>query len=166
MLFLCAVALLSARAAAQTTPAVPPVKMGLWQSEVTIQMSGIPNAPAGAMPPRTISQEACMTSDSWKKAMQGLQGQQQAVDCSVSNMQQDAHHFTFDEQCSAQQGLTTNVHVDMQLDSDEGMHGSAAVTMNGPGVPQGMTMNSTITSKYLSDDCGDLKPGEQKTLPQ
>lgn len=158
--------LLTSLAAAQTDPlAPPPIKMGLWQSEVSVDLSGIPNMPSGAASaPKTSTHQSCMTPDSWKKAMQSLHNQQPSVNCTTSNMQQDAHHLSFDEQCSTQQGYNTSIHVDMQLDSDQAMHGTSAVKMSGPAFPQGMTMNSTIRSKFLSADCGSLKPGEAKAV--
>jgi len=154
---------LAAVASAQTdTP--PPMKMGLWQNDVTIQMSGMPNGVT--MPPRSITSQSCMTSDTWKSALQHAQNnpQTQGVICTTSNVQQDAHHYTADVQCTAQQGMTSNIHVDMQFDSDESMHGSTTMSVSGPNVPQGMTMNSTIQGKYLGSDCGDVKPGHGKIV--
>jgi hypothetical protein len=66
--------------------------------------------------------------------------------------------------CSGQQGFNTSIHVKMFLDSDEGMHGTVNVKMTGANFPQGMSVTSTITSKFLSSDCGDIKPGESKPV--
>jgi hypothetical protein len=153
---------LTVLAAAQTDPIQPPpIKMGLWQSEVTVNMSGMGGPGNGE---HTSIHRACMTPDSWKKDMQAMHQQQQKVNCTTLNMQQDSHRISFDEQCSADEGYNTNVHVEMLLDSEEAMHGTAAVKMSGPNFPQGMSMNSRISSKYLSADCGDIKPGEQKDM--
>jgi hypothetical protein len=157
--------LLSLAAAAQTpTPAPPPIKMGLWQSSVTVKMSGMDNLPpsAAAASTHTMVYRSCMTADSWNKAMQSMQSAQQKMDCTTSRMQQDSHQLSFDESCTAQQGYTSSIHVQMLLDSDEAMHGTSNVKMTGPAFPQGMSMSSTITSKFISSDCGDIKPGEQK----
>lgn len=153
----------AALASAQTdTP--PPMKMGLWQSDVTVQMNGMPNGVT--MPPRTITSQSCMTPDTWKDSLRNMQNRQRNMpsNCTTSNVQQDGHHYTADIQCSAQQGFTTAIHVDMQFDSDESMHGTTSATMSGGNAPPGMSMNSTIKSKFMSADCGDVKPGQGKMV--
>lgn len=147
---------------AQATPAVPPLKMGLWQSEVTVEMSGLPS---GTGAPRTVVKQHCMTEDGWKKSMQDMQGQQNNANCKMSNLQQDEHHLSFDENCTSQQNYSVTAHIDMHLDSEEEMHGTASMNMSGSGLPQAMSMKSTIRSKFLKSDCGDLKPGDQRDAP-
>ena len=160
--------LLSLVAVAQTTPLTPPpIKMGLWQSSVTVNMSAMPGMPAGAAGAggaMTRVNQSCMTPDSWKNAFHSMQQRQQqtAANCTTANVQQDSHQVTFDMDCSSQQGYSTNIHVQMFLDSDEAMHGNATVKMSGANFPQGMSMTSAITSKFVSSDCGDIKPGESK----
>jgi hypothetical protein len=149
-------------AAAQSDPTIPPVKMGLWESDVTVTMSGMPNMPAGAMPPRTVKSQVCMSGTNWKESIEQLRGQSQKASCTMSNLQQDPHHISFDEDCTEQQGMTASVHLDMHYDSDQSMHGTTTMKMSGPRVPQGMTMNSTISTKFLSADCGDVKPGQAR----
>jgi Protein of unknown function (DUF3617) len=152
----------AALASAQSGP--PPMKMGLWQSEVTVQMTGMPNG--ASMPSRTMTSQSCMTLDSWKDSLQGAQNHQPnaSVKCTRSNVQQDGHHYTADVQCSGQQGGSTTIHVDMQFDSDESMHGTTTMSLSGPNAPSGMQMSSTIKSKFLSSDCGDVKPGQGKMV--
>lgn len=149
-------------ALAQTAPAVPPLKMGLWQSEVTVEISGMPS---GTGAPRTIVKQHCMTEESWKRSMQEMQGQQNNASCKMSNLQQDEHHLSFDENCTSQQTYTVAAHIDMHLDSEEEIHGTASMNMSGSGLPQGMSMKSTIRSKFVKSDCGDLKPGDQRDAP-
>jgi len=162
--------LLSFAAVAQTPPLTPPpIKMGLWQSSVVVNMSGMPanqNMPAGAGGSITHVNQSCMTADSWKNAFRSMQARQQAstAACSTANVDQDAHQVTFDMDCSGQQGFNTSIHVKMFLDSDEGMHGNVSVKMTGANFPQGMSMTSTINSRFLSSDCGDIKPGESKPV--
>jgi hypothetical protein len=159
--------LLSFPAVAQT-PALtpPPIKMGLWQSSVTVNMSGMPaGAPAAGGSIVHVNQ-SCMTADSWKNAFRSMQARQQqtASSCTTTNVDQDAHQVTFDMDCSVQQGYSTSIHVKMFLDSDEAMHGNVSVKMSGANFPQGMSMTSTITSKFIGADCGDIKPGESKPV--
>jgi len=165
-LFLASAAFASAQ---DTTPTPPPIKMGLWQSSVSVNMAGMmPNAPSGAGGSVTHVNQSCMTPDSWRDAFRNMQQrrQQATANCSTANVSQDAHQMTFDMSCTGQQGINTNVHVQMFLDSQEAMHGNATVKMSGPNFPQGMSMNSTIASKFLSSDCGDVKPGESKPVQQ
>jgi hypothetical protein len=154
--------LFSAVAAAQSPiPAIapPPIKMGLWQSSVTIT-SGGGMVPAG----RPIANQSCYTPDSWKESMQSAQSHGQKMNCTTSNFQQDSHQISYDGECSPGQGMTMDVHVQMVLDSDSAMHGTTTTKMNGPMFPQGMTVSSAISSKFLSSDCGTLKPGESKPV--
>ena len=140
----------------------PPVKMGLWQSEVMVTMTGMPNGVT--MPPHTMVRQSCMTPDTWKDALRSMQSRRPmaATSCTMSNVAQDAQHVTFDAQCTAQQGMVANIHVDMQFDSSDSMHGTTSVAMTGANVPPGLAINSTIKSKFVGTDCGDVKPGEQK----
>lgn len=159
-----ALLLLMASAAATSAQTPPPLKMGLWEHHVTVQMSGMPN---GDNSSRTVVRQSCFTPDTWKNSLQEMQSHRQmgGLSCSTSNMQQDARHIAFDVQCAAaaaQQGITTNIHVEMNFDSDESMHGSTTTRVSGPNMPQGMSVNTTIKSKFVSSDCGTLKPDQQR----
>jgi hypothetical protein len=133
--------------------------MGLWQSSVTLNSTGM--GPAGGHP---IASQSCYTPGSWKQSMQKMQSRQPGMNCTTSNMQQDSHKLSFDGQCSENQGTNVTYHVEMFLDSDEAMHGSSSAKMSGPQFPQAMTMTSVISSKFISADCGDIKPGESKPV--
>jgi hypothetical protein len=133
--------------------------MGLWQSSVTLNSTGM--RPAGGHP---ITNQSCYTPDSWKQSMQRMQSRQPNANCTTSNMQQDSHKLSFDGQCSADQGMSVTYHVEMFLDSDEAMHGSSSAKMAGSQFPQGMTVTTVISSKFISSDCGDIKPGESKPV--
>jgi len=162
-----ALVLLMAFTAAASAQTPPPLKMGLWEHHVTVQMSGMPDGENSA---REIVKQSCFTPDTWKNTLQNMQSHPKmgGMSCSTSNMQQDAHHMAFDAQCttSEQPALTTNIHVEMNFDSDESMHGSTTTTMSGPNMPQGMSVSTTIKSKFVSSDCGSLKPDQQRdTIP-
>ena len=161
----------AALAAAQTIEP-PPIKMGLWQSEVTTTMENAQNSPMGSAVARgmgsgraTVTQ-GCLTPDTWKKEIQGMQQHMRDTDCTMSNFQQDSHHVSFDEACTAgsQQGYSNTVHFEMLIDDTENTHGHAEMKMTGPAFPDGMTMHMAMKTKYLSSDCGDVKPGESKVI--
>jgi len=152
--------------AQDATPAPPPIKMGLWQSSVTVNMSNMPNMPNGGS--MTHVNQSCMTPDSWKDAFRNMQQrrQQASANCTAANVSRDAHQLTIDMSCSSTQGFNTNIHVQMFLDNESAMHGTAVTKMSGPNFPQGMVVNSTISSRFVSSDCGDVKPGEGRTVEQ
>jgi hypothetical protein len=157
----------AALAAAQTLEP-PPIKMGLWQTESSTSVDGMPaDSPMAQAMTRgghdNVSQ-GCLTPETWKNEFQHMQQQRRDADCNQSNLQQDSHHIAFDEQCGGQSGYTSNVHFEMLIDDTENAHGHAEVKMSGPAFPQGMTMHMTMKSKYLSSDCGSIKPGEGKTI--
>ena len=155
-----ATATLASSQTTHTTPAVPPLRMGLWQSEITVEITGLPGS-TGA--PHTVVKRHCMTAESWKETMQQMQNQ--TPGCTTSNLRQDEHHLAFDQSCSFSGGILATAHVDMQLDSNEAMHGTISMNTTGPSLPQGMASKSTVRSKFLNSDCGDLKPGEQRDAP-
>ncbi|HEY1807592.1 MAG TPA: DUF3617 family protein [Acidobacteriaceae bacterium] len=157
----------AAIASAQTdTP--PPIKMGLWQSESTTSVEGAPAdspmAQAIARGGRTNVSQGCLTPETWKDEFHHMQQHRPGADCTQTNFQQDSHHISFDEQCGSQGGYSSSVHFEMLLDGEENAHGHADVKMTGAAFPQGMTMHVTMKSKYLSSNCGDVKPGEGKTI--
>jgi hypothetical protein len=145
----------------------PPVKMGLWQNTVTSQISGLPNMPAGMPPTKPVVTQSCMTSADWQKGMTQMQQnlQRQKMECSNVKLQHNGNQFIFDEQCAAN-GYNSTFHIEWTIDDQENMHGISNAQIGGAGVPAGMTMHGTMTSKYLSSDCGSVKPGESKTVQQ
>lgn len=144
----------------------PPVKMGLWQTTVTSQMSGLPNMPAGMPTAKPMVSQSCMTADSWQKGMTDLQQQmqRQKADCSNVKLQHDGNKFIFDEQCSQQSGYNATIHVEWNVDDQENMHGDSNAQIAAAGFPQGVTMHGTMTSKFLSSDCGSVKPGDSRMV--
>jgi hypothetical protein len=139
----------------------PPIKMGLWQSTVTITSSAMgPASHAGSS-----THQSCYTPDSWKESMESMQSRApQDIKCTTSNIHQDSHSVSFDGECDSQQGYTVTYHVEMFLDSDSAMHGTSNAKMSGPMFPQGMSISSAISSKFISPDCGDIKPGGGRSV--
>lgn len=163
LLFCAAVA-----SAQMTTLNPPPLKMGLWQSTVAMQMAGMPNMPAGAAGAmgKPTTRQYCMDPGSWQKAMVTSQQSMQKANCTMSNIDQDSHHMAFDESCSVQGGMNMTMHMQMTWEGDESVHGTSTSKMTGPQFPQGMTMDMTIDSKFVSADCGGLQPGQSKPVTQ
>jgi hypothetical protein len=159
LLSLCTLA--TVRSACSQTIQLPPVKMGLWQTESHTTMSGMPNTPmAGAAGHSTVVQ-GCLTPENWKSDLEKMNSPNS--DCQVTNVHQDATSITADMTCTSQRYSST-MHFQGLIDDEEHMHGGAKLQMNVPGMQQPMTMQMTFTSKHLSSDCGDVKPGHGKVI--
>lgn len=140
----------------------PPVQMGLWQTESHTSMGGMANTPmAGAAGQHSSVVQGCMTPDTWKDGLQKMSNP--SSDCQMTSLHQDATSITADMKCNSQR-YTSTVHLQGIIDNDEHMHGSVHMQINIPGMQQPMTMQSTFTSKHLSADCGDVKPGQGKVI--
>jgi len=162
---LLSLAALALSAAVAQISDIPPVKMGLWQTEVTTTMAGMENMPmAHAMGNHSSTTQSCMTPETWKSDLQKLNDSQHKSDCNVTNMHLDTHGMTFDETCTTPNGGNSTIHFEAQFDGNDHMHGTAKMQMSGKGMPQGMTMNMTMTSHYVGADCGDVKPGSAKII--
>lgn len=150
-------------AVAVTQVAPPPIKMGLWQTEITTKTAGL-EGNSGSDGPHVTIKQSCMTAESWTKDLLTMKNQQDA-DCTAPNMNLESHKFSYDQSCKAD-SYTTQVHFEMLVDGPEHMHGSASVKSAGPAFPQGMQMNMALASHFLSSECGDVQPGSEKTIQE
>ena len=134
-------------------PSTPPVKMGLWETNGTMKMI-MPSMPSGmpGMGPRASKVRACLTPESYAKALAG----QQRSDCVRSNESITPKQYIFDLSCHG--GKETG-HVEMYFDSHESAH--STVHMNASG---GMTIDSTSTSTFVSSDCGSITPDKPQIV--
>lgn len=169
-LLLSLAALSSAAAWAQDAAAspalseVPPVTMGLWQTETSATVTGVENTPMAGMAAalgRSHVTQSCLTPEKWKSDIQGFNARQQHS-CTLSNLHQDSHEISFDETCGA--GMTNNSHVDILIDSAERAHGTVIMKISDPRMPQPITMNMSMVSHYMGPACGDVKPGAGKMI--
>jgi hypothetical protein len=143
---------------------VPPVSMGLWQTETTSTVTGIENTPMAGMAAalgRAHVTQSCLTPEKWKSDIQGFNAKQQHG-CTMTNLHQDAHEISFDEACGP--NGANNSHVDILIDSAEHAHGTVLMKVTMPNLPQPMTVNVSMISHYLGSACGDVKPGEGKMV--
>lgn len=176
LLMFCAVAAASAQTAAPPT-APPPVKMGLWETSVTSQMSGFQLPPdmvaklqAMGRPvpggPHTVVTQACLTVAQWQKDMEQMNKPRNS-DCTITRKESDAREFAFDISCKSERGTTMSGHWEMHFVDDEHSQGSGHMKNDTAG-PNGQTfaMDMTITAHFVSADCGDVQPGTPKVLNQ
>lgn len=162
-----------AAGAQSTTP--PPVKMGLWETTVTSQMSGFQlppdvvarlkamgrSAPGG---PHTAVSQGCLTPEEWQKSMEKM-SQPASGDCTITHRQMETRKFSVDVSCKSEHGGTTTGHWEIQATDDEHSHGSGHMASDAAG-PNGQhfTMDMTINSHFVSASCGDVKPGSAKII--
>ena len=153
-----------APAPSATLSEVPPVTMGLWQTETASTVTGVEGTPMAGMAAamgRSHVVQSCLTPDRWKSDIQGLNARQQHG-CTLSNVHQDAHEVSFDEVCGP--GGTNSSHVDILIDSTEHSHGTVVMKIVNPALPQPVTVNMTLVSQFMGSACGDVKPGEGKMI--
>jgi hypothetical protein len=133
----------------------PPMKMGLWETTSSSQMSGVDMPPGmPGMGARTIKIRACVTPESYAKAFN-----QQSGDCSRSNETWSGNTYSFDMSC--RQGKTTG-HFEMTFEGENSGHGKTHLVIN-PGAHP-MTIDTTMTSQFLSADCGSVTPDKPQIM--
>ncbi|HJT88621.1 MAG TPA: DUF3617 domain-containing protein [Bryobacteraceae bacterium] len=172
-----AAAPLACWAADQITPF--DAKPGLWETTSTSEMSGMPAMPQippetlARMPPEqrarieamlknmggphTTTAKACITRESLQKGLDFSRRQE----CTQKVVSSSASKQQIHVECTTGQGkvkTTGDVTVE-RLDSE---HAKGNVTMQASeGGPQ-MNMKMSFNSKWLSSDCGDVKPFDGK----
>jgi hypothetical protein len=161
-------------AKAQDMPATPPVKMGLWESTIVSNIGGITIPPDVAarlqamgrqVPggPHTVVTQSCMTKDEWAKAFEKMNSNSENK-CTYTNRTITAQKISFDMSCASERGGVFTGHFEMLIDDEEHSHGTAHMKGEGGQRAQPMTIDTTMTSHYLSADCGEVKPGDAKIL--
>jgi Protein of unknown function (DUF3617) len=183
VLIFCAVGVASAQSA--VSPALPPpvkaivpppVKMGLWETTVTTQMTGMQLPPdvveklkqmgrdvPGA--PHTTVTQGCLTPEEWQKGIEDMNKPRNS-DCVTTKHGDDMRSISFDVSCKTQGG-TISGHWEMHVVDDEHGHGEGHMKSDQTG-PNGQSFeaSSTMDTRYLSADCGDVKPGDAKVIKQ
>lgn len=153
--------LVCAAAWGQTATTPPPIRMGLWQYEITNTGAGMP----GMGGPHTVITQSCVTPASWTESFRGSGAQQGELKCTTANFHQSAGHVAFDQVCEASRDVRTTTHVEMTVEGDTATHGSVETRISGPGFP-GMTVTSRMEGKFLTADCGEIKPGKGRVVSQ
>lgn len=173
LLALCTLAGVAARA--QDLPATPPVKMGLWESTIASKIGGLTippdvaarlqamGRPVPGATPTTIVTQSCMTKEEWAKSIEKMNNNE--AKCTYTNRTFTAQKFSFDMSCTSERGGVFSGHFEMLIDDDEHTHGTAHMKSEATGPNgQAMTIDTTLNSHYLAADCGDVKPGEARTI--
>jgi hypothetical protein len=125
-----------------------PIKPGLWQTQVSVN-HGSPIAGQSCFSAGTTLGDYLTATN---KSAQGTQ-------CSVAGKVQTAHGIAYDTACNGT-SLSSKGHIDFQLSDAEHFSGTSHTTVSGSvrGAPVNMVIDKTFTAKFLSSDCGAIKP--------
>jgi hypothetical protein len=149
---------LSSTAAFAMQGAAPPIKMGLWEMTNTSTMTATGKM-ADAMAqsgqpmgkPTTQTIKLCFTADTWQNALT----REARAGCTRSNVVNSSKQYSLTVTCSFGANTMT-ADVINYIDSPEALHGTVHLVSNSPNGQ--MTSDGTGTGKFLSSDCGDVKP--------
>lgn len=154
------------------------VKPGLWEQTMTMEMSGMPAMPQltpeqlAQMPPaarariegmmggapQTIATKVCQTKESLADARAYAQQQNS---CTTKMTSMTANKVEYHTECSGRftgSGDFVVERVDSEHTKTTGaLKGMSSLGKKG-GAEQPISQKMTITGKWLSPDCGDVKP--------
>ncbi len=127
-----------------------PVKMGLWEKKMTMDM--------GTGAPRQIVSKSCVTPESWQEMVATMSKPREG--CTVNNVK-NAHGYTFAATCKTANGgtMVTNGSETIQDSEHIVAESHTIMTTNG----QKREMQSKSSSTFLGADCGKIKPGEPES---
>ena len=125
-----------------------PIKAGLWETHVSVN-HGSPIAGQSCFSAGTTLSDYLTATN---KAVSGTQ-------CSVANKVQTAHGIAYDTACNGP-SLSSKGHIDFQLPDAGHFNGTSHTTVTGTarGTPENMAIDKTFTAKFVSSDCGSIKP--------
>ena len=173
---------LAASAHAQSTTSAP-IKAGLWETSISsksqIQLppelqaridamtpqqqammkANMPGGGAGPVPSSLVT-HACSAGQTSVNDLITQAQEKNGAKCTVSNQTQTATNISFDISCSMQEG-TASGHSSFTMADSDHVSGTTHMTANmsgGRGGGGSMTIDSTVSSHYLSSNCGDVKP--------
>lgn len=157
---------------AQSVPAPPPMKMGLWQNTITNTMSGLQLPPdvvaklqaagrpvPGAAPTTTVTQ-SCMTPESWQNSFTDMQQKQ---NCQITNLHQSATGMSGDMACTSGEGSSKG-HMEATFVSTEKMNWKVHLDMTTARQSQPIIVDANFDSVYQGADCKGISPDAAKVV--
>lgn len=151
------------------------VKLGLWQTTITTNMSGLPGIPDSALAQLSPDQRAkieaamkqvsgqpmttksCMTKDKLEKS-EGFRNAPKS--CTYTVVSSTSSKLEMKLSCT-QNGMTMSGNVHVEATDSENVKGSIQMNTSGNGSASAggntMNMNSTFTSKWVGAACGDVQ---------
>jgi hypothetical protein len=132
-----------------STPPIPPMKMGLWETTSTANLNG--NNILSHMPglgSRTVKSRYCITPDTFEQAWNS-----QSKSCTRENVVTGPKSFSYDMTCGKSTG-----HYSMTFETKES--GSYTLHM----VNGSQTIDTAGTTTFISSDCGSVAPGKPQMV--
>jgi len=123
-----------------------PVKMGLWEKTMTMDM--------GNGTTRKIAAKSCITPETWQEMVGNMSRQTEG--CTVDNLK-NARGYTFTATCKTSDGGTMVTSGSETIQDSEHIISQSHTNMTTHG--QKREMESKSTSTFLGVDCGKIKPG-------
>ena len=127
-----------------------PVKMGLWQKTMTMDM--------GTGAPRKIASKSCITPETWQEMVGNMSKQREG--CTVDQVK-NARGYSSTASCKTSDGGTMVTSGSKTIQDAEHIISQSHTTMTTNG--QKRMMESKSTSTFLGVDCGKVKPGQPET---
>jgi hypothetical protein len=124
-----------------------PVKMGLWEKKMTMDM--------GTGTPRQLVSKSCVTPESWQEMAGNISKPREG--CTVDNAK-NAHGYSFTATCKTPSGDTMVTRGSATIQDSQHIVSESHTTMTTSG--QKREIESKSTSTFLGADCGNIKPGE------
>ncbi|MES2393114.1 MAG: DUF3617 family protein [Acidobacteriota bacterium] len=144
---------LAAGALAFVGPEKPPMKLGLWSTQVStsVKVPGM-DLPPGMSTPKEVKVKACLTQATWTKQMGGGP---QAAGCKTSGEVWTPNSYASDISCETPQANATG-HIAVRWPDMEHSEGTVHMEIDASG--QHVVTDSVVTSRFLSADCGGVRP--------
>jgi hypothetical protein len=133
--------------------ALPPAQ----QAQVRAMMAG--GGPGGAAKPMATTRQTCVTGQMSMDNLLNQAQQSPGMQCTYSNRTQTATGASFDTSCTGQMGSAQG-HTQFHATDAEHMTSTThmTITSSARGSSNSSTMDITTTGKFVSADCGDVKP--------
>ena len=157
------------------------IKPGLWENTVTVEISGMPAMPAipqetldkmtpdqrtqmenmmkgrGGGMPRESTHKSCLTAENLKHSLYDNADKT----CTHKLVSASSSVQKIHVECSPS-GMTTVGDLTMDRIDSEHIKGNMVAKSTGGQAGRSMETKMTISGKWLSSDCGDVKPFEPK----
>lgn len=125
----------------------PPVKMGLWEKKMVTSN--------GMGQPMSTTAKSCVTTETWNNMVSRIPKPQ--PNCTVKTTK-NAHGYTFDGSCSSSHGMSVQFKGSSTIQDSEHIvsESHSTIIMNG----KMQEMSTQGSGRFVSSDCGGIKPGE------
>jgi hypothetical protein len=129
------------------------IKPGLWETRVTVKVG---ESAAGA----PVSSQYCFSAGTTLSAyLTATNKSVPGAQCSTSNKVQTVRGIAYDTACTSQT-MNSKGHLDFHVPDAEHFSGTSHTTVTDASQAKSinMTIEKTFTAKFVSSNCGNVKP--------